>query len=444
MKDIIVAKFGGSSLADSTQFTKVKNIIKADEKRRYIIPSAPGKRNELDHKITDLLYMCHQLASHGLGFDEVYDIIKKRYIDICSNLDLNLDISSILDDIKEKIEKGASKDYTASRGEYLNAIILSHYLDFEFIDAAELIVFDKRGQFDSEATQSKVQSRLEKVSRAIIPGFYGAMPDRQIKTFSRGGSDITGSIIARGVNAKLYENWTDVSGFLMADPNIVKNPKPIEKITYKELRELSYMGAPVLHEEAIFPVKKAGIPVSIKNTNAPEDLGTIIVNDLSPVTHSETITGVAGKKDFTVIAIEKTMMGSDKSFFRKLMSVMETNDITVEHMPSSIDSISLIVSSADLNSKLEKITEEIRIYCNPDSIISYPDMALIAVVGRGMIKTKGVSARVFTALANEGVNIRMITQGSSELNIIIGVENADFEKAVSAIYHAFVKDRDNL
>ena len=437
MKEVIVAKFGVSSLSDINQFAKVKDIINSDDKRKYIIPSAPGKRHSKDHKVTDLLYMCHQLASHGLGFDEVYSIIEKRYTDICQELDLDINIDAILNDIKEEIMKGASKDYAASRGEYLNAIILSRYLDFEFIDATELIVFHINGQFDSEGTQEKVKSRLAEVSSAIIPGFYGAMPDGEIKTFSRGGSDITGSIIARGVHAELYENWTDVSGFLMADPRIVKNPRPIEKITYKELRELSYMGAPVLHEEAIFPVKKAGIPINIKNTNSPEDYGTMIINDLSPVNYTKTITGIAGKKDFTVISIEKTLMGSEKGFFRKLISVLETNDIAIEHMPSSIDSISLIVSDSELNSKLEKVIEEIRIYCNPDSIICYPNMALVAIVGRGMINTKGISAKVFTALANNGVNIRMITQGSSELNIIVGIENADFEKAIAAIYEAF-------
>lgn len=437
MNDIIVAKFGGSSLADSRQFAKVKDIIDSDARRRYIIPSAPGKRYDKDHKITDLLYMCQQLAAHELSFDEVYNIIEKRYLDICMELELDFNINAILNEIKEKIQKGASRDYAASRGEYLNAIILSHYLGYKFIDAAELIIFNKRGQFDSEATQEKVQSKLAGVTHAIIPGFYGAMPDDQIKTFSRGGSDVTGSIIARGVGAQLYENWTDVSGFLMADPRIVKDSKGIEKITYKELRELSYMGASVLHEEAIFPVKNAGIPISIKNTNSPEDAGTMIVNDFSPINYSGTITGVAGKKDFTVISIEKTLMGSDRSFFRKLMSIMETNDIAIEHMPSSIDSVSLIISDLELNSKLEKVMEEIRIYCNPDSITCYPNMALVAVVGRGMIKTKGISSKVFTALAKEGINIRMITQGSSELNIIVGIENADFEKAITAIYGAF-------
>ncbi|SHI83628.1 aspartate kinase [Lutispora thermophila] len=437
MNSIIVAKFGGSSLADSQQFAKVKKIIESDNRRRYIIPSAPGKRDRKDHKVTDLLYMCQQLAAHNLSFDEVYNIVKKRYMDICSDLSLSFGIEDILDEIRGEIIKGASKDYAASRGEYLNGLILSHYIGYEFIDASELILFDESGKFDADATYNRIESSLSQVQKAVIPGFYGIMPNGAIKTFSRGGSDITGSIIARGINAEVYENWTDVSGFLMTDPNIVKNPRPIEEITYKELRELSYMGASVLHEEAIFPTKETGIPIIIKNTNAPEEKGTMILSDISPISHHGTITGIAGKKDFTVISIEKTLMGSDKSFFRKLMTIMETNDIAIEHMPSSIDSISLVISNSELNSKLQRVIEEIRIYCNPDSIICYPNMALIAVVGRGMIKTKGISAKVFTALAKEGINIRMITQGSSELNIIVGVENADFENAIRAIYEAF-------
>lgn len=437
MKDVIVAKFGGSSLADSKQIAKVKDIIKSDSRRKYIIPSAPGKRDSKDHKVTDLLYMCYQLASHNLNFDEVYGIIEKRFQDICIELSLDIDINENLLEIKRKIQSGASKDYVASRGEYLNAIILSHYLGFEFVDAKDLIVFNNSGQFDSEATQTKVQSKLEKIGQAIIPGFYGAKENGEIITFSRGGSDITGAIIARGIDSELYENWTDVSGFLMADPKIVKDPKPIKAITYKELRELSYMGAPVLHEEAIFPVRQSGIPINIKNTNFPNEPGTMIVDDLSPISSTGTITGIAGKKDFTVITIEKTLMSLEKDFYRKLITVLETNNISIEHMPSSIDSVSLIISSTQLNSKLEKVIEEIRIYCKPDSIICHPNMALIAVVGRGMIRAKGVSAKVFTALANKGINIRMITQGSSELNIIIGIENADFNMAIAAIYEAF-------
>lgn len=437
MEDVIVAKFGGSSLADSEQFTKVKDIVTADKNRRYIIPSAPGKRTSDDHKITDLLYMSYQLASHGINFDEVYSIISKRYEDICKELDLDINITEILTDIKYKIQEGATRDFTASRGEYLNAIILSKYLGFEFVDAKDLIVLDQGDKLNLEKTRDKVRSTLEEIPYAVIPGFYGSNENGDIITFSRGGSDITGSIITSGVDAVLYENWTDVSGFYIADPRIVDNPRHIETITYKELRELSYMGAPVLHEESIFPIKSAGIPINIRNTNRPEDPGTMIVSETAPVKYLETITGIAGKKDFTVISIEKTRMNDEKGFFRKLISVLESNDVSIEHMPSSIDSISLIVSSAEINSKLDKVMEEIRIYCKPDSIIAYPDMSLIAVVGRGMINTKGTSAKIFTALANEGVNIRMITQGSSELNIIIGIKNRDFNKAISAIYEAY-------
>lgn len=436
MKDIIVAKFGGSSLADSRQFEKVKKIIKADKNRRYIVPSAPGKRDSDDHKVTDLLYMCHQLASHGLNFDEVFNIIRDRYGDIAGGLGLDINMDARLEKIKNKIRDGGSRDYAASRGEYLNAIILASYLDFEFIDAGELIIFDKDGRFNSRKTKEVLNTRLKDSPYAVIPGFYGAGEDGEIVTFSRGGSDVTGAIIANSVAANLYENWTDVSGFLVADPSIVPDSRTIEHITYKELRELSYMGAPVLHEEAIFPVRENGIPINIRNTNKPEDKGTMIVDDSSAI-KSGSITGIAGRKDFMVLTVEKTLMTMENDFFRKLISVFESNDIAIEHMPSSIDSISIIVSASEMGDKLKKIREEIRIYCSPDRIIVTPDMALIAVVGRGMIRSKGVSARIFTALAKEGINIRMITQGSSELNIIVGIENEDFDRAIEAIYRAF-------
>lgn len=444
MSDVIVAKFGGSSLADSIQFTKVKDIVTADKNRRYIIPSAPGKGKNQDYKVTDLLYMCYQLASHSINIDDVFGIISKRYEDICKELNLDLNIEEVLSDIKSRIQDGASRDFTASRGEYLSAIILSKYLDYEFIDAKDLILFDDEGKLNLEETKKRIQSILSNKSHAVIPGFYGANEDGEIITFSRGGSDITGSIIASAVNSQLYENWTDVSGFYMADPRIVANPRSIENITYKELRELSYMGAPVLHEESIFPIKSNGIPINIRNTNIPEDPGTMIVDDSQPVSKAGTITGIAGKKDFTVISVEKTNMNDEKGFIRKLISVFESNDISIEHIPSSIDSISVIVADSEINTKLNKVLEEIRIYCKPDAIITYKNMSLLAVVGRGMISTKGVSARIFTALANEGVNIRMITQGSSELNIIIGIETDDFNKAISSIYKAFNKKKEEL
>lgn len=441
MNDVIVAKFGGSSLADSKQFTKVKDIVNRNQNRRYVIPSAPGKRHNQDHKITDLLYMCYQLASHNINIDDVYNIISKRYEDICKQLKLSLHIEDILFNIKSKIQNGASGDFTASRGEYLNALILAEYLGFEFVDAKDLILFDEEGKLNLEETKKKTESILLDKPYAVIPGFYGANRDGDIITFSRGGSDITGSIIASAVNCQLYENWTDVSGFYIADPRIVENPRNIDTITYKELRELSYMGAPVLHEESIFPIKSIGIPINIRNTNLPEDPGTMIVSDLHPVSYAETITGIAGKKDFIVISIEKTSMNDEKGFFRKLISVFESNDISIEHIPSSIDSISVVVANSEINTKLDKVMEEIRIYCKPDSIITYPDMCLVAVVGRGMRNTRGISAKIFTALANEDVNIRMITQGSSELNIIVGITNQDFNKAISAIYKAFKNNK---
>lgn len=432
-----VAKFGGSSLADSQQFKKVYEIVKGDTDSTVIVPSAPGKRNGKDHKVTDLLYMCYQLSSHGLNFQEVYSLIENRYIQICNELELELPIEDVLKEVRDNIANGGSRDYCASRGEYINGLILAEYLQYPFIDAKEIIRFKDNGEFDEETTENLIYERLRGMDFAVVPGFYGGKSNGEIVTFSRGGSDVTGAIIAHAIQATLYENWTDVSGFLMADPKIVKDTIGIKLITYKELRELSYMGAPVLHEEAIFPVRKRGIPIRIKNTNRPDDEGTLIVHDQWEEKNKGTITGIAGRKDFSVISVEKTLMTSEKGFFRKLISVFETNDIGIEHMPSSIDSISVIVSDKDLNGKLSKITEEIKIYCNPDNIDSYRGMALIAVVGRGMINTKGISAKVFTALSNEGVNIRMISQGSSELNIIIGVENKDFEKAISAIYYAF-------
>lgn len=439
MNDIIVAKFGGSSLADSSQFTKVRDMVLRDENRRYIIPSAPGKRNNGDHKITDLLYMCYQLASHGINFEEVFSIISRRYEDICMDLNININIGKILFDIKTKIQQGATRDFTASRGEYLNAIILSEYLGFEFVDAKDLILFDEDNKLNLEETKLIIQSVLGDIPNAVIPGFYGANAKGDIITFSRGGSDITGSIVSSAVSSKLYENWTDVSGFYIADPRIVDSPRNIDTITYKELRELSYMGAPVLHEESIFPIKSAGIPINIRNTNRPEDSGTMIVSDSHPINHTETITGIAGKNNFTFISIEKTMMNDEKGFIRKLVSVFESNDISIEHIPSSIDSISIIVSDSEIHTKLDKVIEEIRIYCKPDSITTYSDMSLVAIVGRGMINNRGASAKIFTTLANNGVNIKMITQGSSELNVIIGIESKDFNKAISSIYEAFKK-----
>jgi len=438
---IKVAKFGGTSVADASQIKKVIQIILQDQERRYIVPSAPGKRNDSDRKITDLLYLCHAHVQQNVPFDEVYKLISERYTGIVEELGVKLDIKDHLEKVKKRIAEGASSDYTASRGEYLMGLILSQTLDYEFVDPYEIIFFKEDGRLDAEKTQELTSAHLSRCERAVIPGFYGRTPDGKIKTFPRGGSDITGAIIARGVNADIYENWTDVSGLLMADPKIVKNPKPIDIITYRELRELAYMGARVLHDEAIFPVREAGIPVRIKNTNRPRDPGTLIVQDADPITHTGTITGIAGKKNFKVIAIEKALMNSELGFGRKLLSILEGNGISFEHMPSSIDTISLVIADHYIHHKLEKVLEEIKAECKPDSIEVYPNMALIATVGRGMAHTPGIAAKLFTALGNKGINVRMIDQGSSEINIIIGIQTEDFEEAIRAIYKAFVNGK---
>ena len=415
----VVTKFGGSSLADANQFKKVKNIIMADESRKYVVPSAPGKRNNKDVKITDLLYLCHAHVETGISLDDVFKHVVDRYVGIVQDLGLNFDIQKHLNIVKKDLENGASKDYAASRGEYLNGLILANYLGFEFIDAKVVIEFANDGSLNMEATTKKIKERLSNVEKAVIPGFYGADEDGNIVTFSRGGSDVTGALIAAGVSADLYENWTDVSGFLMADPRIVENPKTIDTITYRELRELSYMGASVLHEDAIFPVRAVGIPINIKNTNRPEDRGTFIVSEDKKEV-SKAITGIAGKKDFTVIAIEKAMMNQEMGFCRKVLGVLEMNGVSFENMPCGIDTVCVVISDSELKNKTQKIVNEINKTCSPDKLTVYPNMALIATVGKGMAKNKGVAAKVFTALAEAGVNIRMSDQGSSEMNILIG------------------------
>lgn len=431
----IVTKFGGSSLADSIHFKKVKNILESKPERKYIIPSAPGKSSFKDFKITDLLYLCHAHVKSGISLDDVFKLISERYKSIVDDLNLNLDLTSYLNIIKTDIENGASVDYTASRGEYLNGIILANYLNIDFIDAKDVIKFNKYGTLNIEETYVALKDKLSNHERAVIPGFYGSNEHGDIVTFSRGGSDITGALVAASINAKLYENWTDVSGFLMADPRIVNNPKKIKTITYGELRELSYMGASVLHEEAVFPVRTSGIPINIRNTNEPENEGTLIVSN--EIKHENTITGIAGKQNFTVLSIEKSMMNSELGFCRKILTILEQNGVSFENMPSGIDTVSVVISDSNLKNKTEIIVEEIKRACNPDSIVVYPNMALIATVGTGMAYTKGVASKIFTALAESDINIRMIDQGSSEINVLVGIENDDFEKGINAIYKAF-------
>ncbi|MBR1423329.1 MAG: aspartate kinase [Ruminococcus sp.] len=435
-----VVKFGGSSLADAKQFEKVKAIITADGERRFVVPSAPGKRSSNDTKVTDMLYSCYDLAVKGKDFSEEFERIKERYNGIISDLGLDLSLDAEFDVVKACFIGKAGRDYAASRGEYLNGIVLANYLGFDFVDAADVIFFNDAGQFDSKKTRKVLAERLENVEHAVVPGFYGSMPNDTIKTFSRGGSDVTGSIVAAAVGADIYENWTDVSGFLTCDPRIVDDPEPIKVITYKELRELSYMGATVLHEDAIFPVRKAGIPVNIKNTNKPDDAGTMIVESTSQKP-AYTITGIAGKKGFTVVNIEKDMMNAEVGFGRKVLEVFEKNGICFEHMPSGIDTMSVVVHQAEFAPKEQEILSGLHRNCQPDIIDIETDLALIAVVGRAMKSNRGTAGRIFSALAHAHVNVKMIDQGSSELNIIIGVSEDDFEKAMKAIYDIFVSTK---
>lgn len=432
-----VVKFGGSSLASAEQFKKAKEIICADSERRFVVPSAPGKRNTKDTKVTDMLYACYETAEKGEDFKPQLKAIKARYEEIIKGLSLTLSLDSELKAIEANFKKKAGRDYAASRGEYLNGIIMAHYLKFTFVDAAEVIFFDENGLFDADKTNTVLSERLEKVECAVIPGFYGALPDGTVHTFSRGGSDVTGSIVAKAVKADVYENWTDVSGFLIADPRIIENPEGIETITYRELRELSYMGAGVLHEDAIFPVRQEGIPINIRNTNAPEDEGTWIVGSTCQKS-KYVITGIAGKKGFCAVNIEKDMMNAEIGFGRKVLQAFEDNGISFEHVPSGIDTMTVFVHQDEFIHKEQKVVGSIHRLANPDSIDIESDLALIAVVGRGMRATRGTAGRIFSALAHVNVNVKMIDQGSSELNIIIGVANNDFEAAIKAIYDIFV------
>ncbi len=444
-----VVKFGGSSLASAKQFQKAGKIIRKDSARRYVIPSAPGKRTPKDTKVTDMLYSCYGQAilahddndderdEHQENFDTLFEKIKERYQSIIDELSLNLSLEEEFKVIYENFSRKIGRDYAASRGEYLNGKIMAAYLGYEFIDAAEVILFDAEGNFDDGKTNAALSDRLAAVERAVIPGFYGSMPDGKVKTFSRGGSDITGSIVAKAVHADMYENWTDVSGFLIADPGVIKNPKPIDVITYRELRELSYMGATVLHEDAIFPVRKEGIPINIRNTNLPEDKGTLIVEATCQKPRF-IITGIAGKKDFASITVEKAMMNSEIGFCKKVLEVFEGNQISIEHMPSGIDTMTIFVHQDEFEEKEQRVIAGIHRAVEPDFLELESDLALIAVVGRGMKATRGTSGRIFSALAHANINVKMIDQGSSELNIIIGVRNHDFEDAIKAIYDIFV------
>ncbi len=432
-----VVKFGGSSLADANQFRKVGDIIRADENRVFVVPSAPGKRNSKDTKVTDMLIRTFEDASSGKDVTENLKAIKARYDEIITGLKLDFSLDKDFEEIAAEIKSDLSLDYLASRGEYLNGKIMANYLGYDFIDAKDVIFFNEEGYLNSYKTEKTMAKVLEEHPKAVIPGFYGCGKDGKVKTFSRGGSDVTGSIVAGAAKVDVYENWTDVSGFLICDPRIVKDPVGMQTITYRELRELSYMGASVLHEDAIFPVRSAGIPINIKNTNKPEDDGTWIVESTGQ-RNEYVITGIAGKKGFCTVLITKSLMNSEVGFCRKALQAFEDNGICIEHMPSGIDTMTVVVHEDEFINKEQAVVSAIHRNCAPDSIEIESDLALIAVVGRGMKNTRGTAGRIFSALSHAHVNVRMIDQGSSELNIIIGVQNEDFEAAVKAIYDIFV------
>lgn len=433
-----VAKFGGSSVADALQIGKIKNIIENDPDIHYVVVSAPGKRFSDDSKVTDLLYLCKAHIEHNLPYQQIFQVICDRFMAVEVNLGVNVGLREEFEEIRKNLEAGASADYIASRGEHLNAMLIAAYLGFDFVDSSRIVRFDEKGRFMEDLTNKEIAEELKHHERAVIPGFYGAKVDGTIKTFSRGGSDITGALVAGAVGADVYENWTDVSGFLMADPRIVKDPKPISTVSYKELRELSYMGASVLHEDAIYPARIANIPINIRNTNEPENPGTMITSEPAKLEEGQIIAGIAGSKDFTVITMYKALLSSERGFIRKMSGVLEDFDIPIEHIPSGVDTLSVVISNKQLGGKLEDILDEFERQLKPDHMEVSDDIALIATVGAGMSLRTGVSAKLFTALAEKKVNIRMIDQGSSEMNIIVGVENKDFEKAIRAIYGAFV------
>ena len=442
--EIKICKFGGTSLASAANITRVKAIIDSDKTRKYVVVSAPGKRFADDIKITDMLYRCAKLSRDEGKCGKLFDVIRDRFTEIVINLQVDIDIKGILDETEKAIDEIKTDEFAASRGEYLNGRIIAKYLGFEFIDACEIIKFSEKGNVDADYTNDLIAKKLGDVEYAVIPGFYGAMPFDVVQTFSRGGSDITGSLIARGMKATIYENWTDVNGFYSADPRIIANPLQIECLGYHELRELSYMGASVLHSEAIFPVCDSRIPINIKNTFEPSNPGTMIVPDEEYVGNGHTVTGIAGKKNFTVINIEKSNMNAEIGFARKILSVIERYGIPLEHMPSGIDTLSIVINSETLKNGLkDKVILRIRESVNPDKVTVIDNVSIIATVGHGMCKVKGTAGRLLTALSRGNVNILLIDQGSSEKNIIVGVGNDDYERALKSIYLEFLAHHEN-
>ena len=432
-----VVKFGGSSLADSNQFKKVKNIIEQDPTRRIVVVSALGKRNKEDHKITDLLYLTGAHLKYGVNASSVFEIVKSRYLEIKNDLGLSVDLENEFEIIESNFSSKIDEEYLVSRGEYLAAKLMADYLGYTFVDAANLIFFDYDGKINENKIYDALQENLKDGKNIVVPGFYGSYPDGKIHLLSRGGSDVTGSILAKASSASIYENWTDVSGFLVTDPRIVKDPKQIKEISYEELRELSYMGANVLHEDTIFPVQELDIPINVKNTNRPLDAGTIITSN--PLDTSEIITGIAGKKDYLSITIIKKQKTPKLVVIREVLDVLAKYNINVEHMPSSIDSFSLIISSTEINKLLYEVIAEIKQVEEVTDVIVEQGIALVAVVGRNMALKPGISAKLFSIFGASGINIKVIAQASQELSIIVGVENSQFEKAIKAIYEGLVK-----
>ncbi len=432
-----ITKFGGSSVANAQQFAKVKAIVEADPARRFVVVSASGRENKKDNKVTDLLYLIEAHLKYSVDHMPLFELIKERFISIKNDLNLSFPIEDELASLEKELNKSINIDYLVSRGEYLTAKLMAEYLGFPFVDAKKLITFRYDGKIDYEATKYRLDAFLKKNDRFVIPGFYGSLPDGTVKVMTRGGSDITGSILARLLDADVYENWTDVSGILMADPRIVKNPKRIHTITYSELRELSYMGASVLHEEAIFPVKEKNIPIHILNTNHPEEGGTIIVEE-DDSKSKQVITGIAGKKNFTVVAIYKNHMSDEVGIIRRALEVFEHYRISIEHIPSGIDSFSIVVNTEDVKDVIYDIVGDIKRACNADSVKVIDGISLIATVGRHMMYRPGISGQLFATLGRNDINIRMIAQGSDEINIVVGVEDKDFEKTIKAIYEEFV------
>ena len=435
-----VLKFGGSSMADATQFAKVRSIVEAEESRQVVVVSAAGKRFGGDHKLTDLLYLCHAHLQYGVSCDGVWQMITERYIAIRDELGLSTELESEFAALRQKMDGGISQDELVSRGEYFAARLMADYLGYEFVDSARWLFFRLDGTVDQERSYEALQ-RLAQGRRVVIPGFYGVMPDGAIKTFSRGGSDITGALAAAALEADVYENWTDVSGFLMADPRIVKDPEPIERITYSELRELSYIGAQVLHEGTIFPVREKNIPLNIRNTNQPEHPGTMIREsfDEGEITDDRFITGIAGRKNFSVITVTKTGLSGQLGALRQMLEILEKYGVNVEYIPSGIDTVSLVVASDKASPCLYQLLGDLQKEIKPDAIHVTEDMAIVAAVGRKMAFKPGSSGKIFARLGENHINIRMITQGPEELNIIVGVDNKDFENAIRVLYDSFVR-----